>query len=152
MPQPLSPFLAQSTPAPPAPAPPRVDIDPGAVPVDTGQTTTPGAPGTPVGTRTEDPGFFGGSFMWLMLLFLLAIYVMVMLGGRKDKKKQAAVQERIKKNVRVQTVGGILGTVLDVKDNEVVLKVDENSNTRIRLARTAIQTVLDDEKSQEVTK
>lgn len=156
----LSPFLAQNTtPAPgsPAPAvpgaPERLDIDPGAAPVETTTTTVDGTnTGTPVGPtrKQEDPGFFGGSFMWIMLLFLLAIYIMVMMGGRKEKKKAAAVQDRIKKNVRVQTVGGILGTVIDVRDNELVLKVDENSNTRIRLARTAVQTVLDD--AEEVKK
>jgi len=53
----------------------------------------------------------------------------------------------LKKGDKVQTAGGILGTVVEVRDSEVVVKVDENANTRLRFARSAIQAVLDDQKS-----
>ena len=47
-------------------------------------------------------------------------------------------------NDRVVTIGGIHGTIVSTSSDsdDVTIKVDENSNTRIRITRTAIQTVL----------
>jgi len=50
--------------------------------------------------------------------------------------------QSLKKNDRVRTIGGILGTVIDVKDDEIILKVDESNNTKIRIAVGAISKVL----------
>jgi len=47
----------------------------------------------------------------------------------------------------VQTVGGVIGTVVELKSDEVVLKVDDSGHTRIRFARSAIQQVLKPAKS-----
>jgi preprotein translocase subunit YajC len=46
--------------------------------------------------------------------------------------------QSIKKNDKVRTVGGIIGIVVDVKDDEIVLKVDESNNTKIRVMASAI--------------
>ena len=53
----------------------------------------------------------------------------------------------LKRGDRVQTIGGMLGSVVKISDDEVVLRVDDaesesKGNTRIRFARSAIQTVL----------
>jgi preprotein translocase YajC subunit len=48
----------------------------------------------------------------------------------------------IKKNDSVRTVGGIIGSVVEVKPDVVVLKVDENSNTKITVARSKIEAVM----------
>ena len=45
---------------------------------------------------------------------------------------------KVKKNDYVLTTGGIYGTVLSAKDNEVTLKIDDSNNTKVRLARSAI--------------
>ena len=42
----------------------------------------------------------------------------------------------------VQTIGGVIGSIVEVKNDSVVLKVDESSNTRITFSRSAIQQVL----------
>jgi preprotein translocase YajC subunit len=48
----------------------------------------------------------------------------------------------IKKNDSVRTVGGIIGSVVEVKPDVIVLKVDENSNTKLTVARGKIEAVL----------
>jgi preprotein translocase subunit YajC len=53
----------------------------------------------------------------------------------------------IKKHDRVRTIGGIYGTVVDVRDDEIVLKIDESNNTKMRISPNAIGTKLSDEKS-----
>ncbi len=49
--------------------------------------------------------------------------------------------EAVEKGDRVVTIGGILGTVISVQDHEVTLKVDENSNAKIRFQKSAIASV-----------
>lgn len=99
-----------------------------------------GAGGAPAGTA---PGG-GGLGMMLPLLFGLMIFMIVtsMMSGRKEKKKRAALMSNLKRRDKVQTVGGVIGTIAEIKNDEIVLKVDHGSNTRIRFARSAIQQVL----------
>jgi preprotein translocase subunit YajC len=42
----------------------------------------------------------------------------------------------------VLTSGGIIGVIANMKDDEVLLKVDENSNVRLRVTRSSIVRVL----------
>jgi preprotein translocase subunit YajC len=117
-------------------AAPRV---PGAI--GTGSQQPSGAPvGPPAGGGGGGGG--GGSFIWLLMVFLVVMVVMTSMTGRREKKRREAVMAALKKGDRVQTLGGIIGTIIELSDNEAVLRVDEVSNTRIRFARTAIQGVL----------
>jgi preprotein translocase subunit YajC len=54
----------------------------------------------------------------------------------------------LKKGDRVQTIGGILGTVVEARDTEILVKVDESSNAKIRFSRSAIHRVIEEEKSE----
>ena len=52
---------------------------------------------------------------------------------------------------RVQTIGGIIGKVVEADDEDrILVKVDETSNTKIWFTRNAIHRVLGEEKSAEV--
>ena len=48
----------------------------------------------------------------------------------------------IKKNDHVLTNGGIFGIVHSVKDNEVILKIDEQGSVKVRFTKSAIATVI----------
>jgi len=45
----------------------------------------------------------------------------------------------LKKGDKVTSIGGIVGTIMDVREDEVVVKVDEGNNIRMRFARWAIR-------------
>ncbi len=47
-----------------------------------------------------------------------------------------------------QTIGGVLGTVTQVNEKEVTVKVDETNNVKIKFTRGAVHRVLDDEKTE----
>ena len=74
-----------------------------------------------------------GVFLWLMSR-----------GKNKERQRYEQMLNSLQKNDRVQTIGGVLGTVVDVRENEVVLKVDETNNVKMRFNRTAIKEVLRD--------
>jgi preprotein translocase subunit YajC len=77
-----------------------------------------------------------------IILMVGVFYWIMMRGGRKERQKHQEMLDGLKRNDRVQTIGGILGTVVDVRDNEVIVKVDENNNTKMRFARSAIKEVM----------
>ena len=64
------------------------------------------------------------------------------MGGRKEKRRRAEMLASLARNDKVHTVGGLIGTVTEVHDQEVVLRTDEASNTRVRIARSAITQVI----------
>jgi len=86
--------------------------------------------------------------IWIGLILMLVVFYGFMIrSSQKDKKKRRDMLDAVKKNDRVMTIGGIIGTVVNVKEDEIVLKVDESSNTKITFVRGAMQKVLaDDEK------
>jgi preprotein translocase subunit YajC len=116
--------------APPLPLPPAEDG-----PVETADGATPagGGGGSP-------PAF--NALLYMMMLVLLAMIVFSFLGQRRERKRRQTLLAGIKKHDRVQTKGGVIGSIVDLKPDTVVLKVDETSNTRITFARSAIEHIL----------
>ena len=55
--------------------------------------------------------------------------------------------QTLQKNDRIRTIGGIIGTIVDIKDDEITLKVDESNNTKIKIASSAIGKNLSQDKS-----
>ena len=95
----------------------------------------------PGGGGAQPPPSLFSSPLILFGLLALVFYFMLIRPQSKEKKHRAAMLAALKKNDRVVTIGGIVGTVLQVKEDEVTLKVDESSNTKITFLRSAIQTV-----------
>ena len=81
----------------------------------------------------------------LMVGLALAVGVFLFISSRSQRRERAKKQSMIdsmKKNDRVMTIGGVIGTVVSVKDNEVVVKVDEATNTRMTFLKRSIQQVI----------
>ena len=71
-------------------------------------------------------------------MFLPLILVMILFsvfGQRKERKKREALLSSVKKHDRIRTIGGVIGSVVELNDDTVVLKVDESSNTRMTLCK-----------------
>lgn len=110
------------------------------------------AQGGPAPAPTQPQGGAGAMFFPAVMI---AVLVFMFLSMRSQKKREANEREamfaRLAKNDRVLTVGGVIGTVLTVKDHEVVLKVDETTNTKMTFVKSAIQRVLSDGAGAEKT-
>ncbi|MCG3138777.1 MAG: hypothetical protein HJJLKODD_02646 [Phycisphaerae bacterium] len=107
----------------------------------TGQSgsTAPGTATQP-GASAQPPSIFNPitGLMFALVLF----WVVMVMGDRKRRKQAANMLGQMKKNDRVLTIGGIMGTIVSVKDDEIVVRVDETNNTKITFSRKAIQQVL----------
>ncbi|MCP3902725.1 MAG: preprotein translocase subunit YajC [Planctomycetes bacterium] len=115
----------------------------------TAVTGDPGAPGAAGGGGAAPGNPFGSQFMLFALVILVVMIVVSTIGPRREKKRREAMISAIKKHDRVQTVGGVIGAIVEVKPEFVVLKVDESANTRITFARSAIQQVLSSKETKE---
>lgn len=85
------------------------------------------------------------------IALMLGLMVFMLLSARSQKKREQREKDemhsRMAKNDRVLTIGGIIGTVMSVRDNEVVLKVDETTNTKMTFLKTAVQRILADDQT-----
>jgi preprotein translocase subunit YajC len=71
-----------------------------------------------------------------IVLVFFVMYFLLIRPQTKQQKAQAKMQAALKKNDEVVTMGGIHGTVVNVKEDVVTLRVDDN--TRIDVDKTAI--------------
>lgn len=76
------------------------------------------------------------AFLWYFLLFR---------PQKRDKAQREETLKALKKNDRVVTIGGIIGSIANIsKDGkDVTLKVDDN--TRIKILRSSIQGLYGDD-------
>ncbi len=109
-----------------------------------GGDTSTGSEGKPVPPGA--PSLFGPPFLFIMLAVFVLMMIFSSRSQGKDKKRREQMIAALKKGQRVTTIGGMIGSVVEVRDDQVILKVDENANTRIRFTRSAVQGVIEDEK------
>jgi preprotein translocase subunit YajC len=94
-------------------------------------------------------GLLGGNFLIPFIVIMGIFMFMSSNSKRKQEKARQALLDNMKRGDRVQTIGGILGTIVEVRDAEVVVKVDEGNNTKIKFARTAVSKVMGEEEKAE---
>ena len=79
----------------------------------------------------------GGMSMWVMLALMFAVMWFFMI--RPQKKQQKELQnfrDSLKNGDKVVTIGGIYGTVSEIKDASVLIEVDKN--VKIRVSKQAL--------------
>jgi preprotein translocase subunit YajC len=78
------------------------------------------------------------------LLIAVLFYLLMIRPERRKRAELAAMIDNLKKNDDVVTIGGIYGTVVNVQKDrdEVTIRVDENTNTKLRMQRAAIARVI----------
>jgi len=118
------------------------------VPPDQPTTEAPGDDGAgtdeqPVAPVDEqpEPSLFQQLFLPLLLVGFVVLWIFGSRKSRSSEKKRQEMLSNIKKGDKVTSIGGIIGTVVDVRDNEIVVKVDDTANTRLHFVRKAISHV-----------
>ena len=89
-------------------------------------------------------GQFGG-LMWLPMLFIFAIfYLLLILPQQRRQKKWQAMINDLKSGDRVTTGGGIRGIIIGIKDDAVNLRVPPD-NLRLEVAKSSVVSVVRDD-------
>ena len=90
---------------------------------------------------TTTPGAMEGmGSTVLMLIMMLAVFYFMLIRPENKRKKEAEqMRSAVKKGDKITTIGGIVGTVVDVKENNIVIETSADQ-VRIELAKWALST------------
>ena len=100
-------------------------------------TTTTASDGNSPSGQTTTQKAPGSQWIFLVLMFVV-MYLLLFRGPRKKQQEHKKMVQSLQKNDKVRTIGGIIGTVVDIKDDQITLKVDEANNTKIKVLPSAI--------------
>ena len=75
------------------------------------------------------------NFFPIILIFVIFYFMLIRPQQKKQKEFEKMLKE-LKKNDEVVTSGGIHGTILNVKDDTLTLKIDDN--VKIEVNKSAI--------------
>ena len=78
-----------------------------------------------------------GSTVIMLVLMLAVFYFMLIRPENKRKKEAEEMRSAVKTGDRITTIGGIMGTVVHVKEDRVVLETGADQ-VRIEIAKWAI--------------
>jgi preprotein translocase subunit YajC len=102
-----------------------------------------------VGDEVDPDANVGDKLGNMPMLFIFGGLALMMLfmsrGNKKKQKKHQTMVKSLQKNDKIRTVGGIIGTVLDVRDDEIVIKIDETNNTKMKVIPSAIASTLSED-------
>ena len=80
-----------------------------------------------------------GSTLLMMVLIIAIFYFMLIRPENKRKKEAEQMRSAVRKGDKITTIGGICGTVVDVKESRIVLETGADQ-VRIELEKWAIST------------
>ena len=93
-----------------------------------------------------NPEMVAGLATWGPIVVMIAIFYFLLYRPQKNaQKRRMSMLARLEKNNKVMTIGGVYGTIVDLDDTKVKLKIAEN--TVIEVARSSINSNLTQEKS-----
>lgn len=75
-----------------------------------------------------------------LILMFAVLYFLLIRPQQKKQKARNALLNALKKNDKVITIGGLHGTIVEITDDVVVLRV--NDATKLTFDRSAVNSVL----------
>jgi preprotein translocase subunit YajC len=84
------------------------------------------------------------SMLVMMGVIFAIIYFLMIMPQRKKQKETQNMLNNMKKGDKIVTVGGLLGTVGNVKDSTVMVKISDN--TVVEFRKSAIASIINDDK------
>ncbi len=105
-------------------------------------TTQVGAAATQAGANPPPPAQSPWSYVFLVVAGIAIFYMLLGRPAREEKKRKAMISA-LKRGDRVVTTSGLLASVVEVKENEVILKIDESANVKSHYTRSSILSVIE---------
>lgn len=80
------------------------------------------------------------TMIWPFILMFAVFYFLLIRPQQKKQKQRNSLLSQLKKGDKISTVGGLHGTIVELTDDVVVLRV--NDTTKMTFDRSAISTVI----------
>ena len=89
---------------------------------------------------------FSSNILYVMIGAFVLLYIFMGRGRRTRQAKRKEMLATMKKGDKVITIGGIVGTIVEARDDEIVVKVSDN--TRMTFSRWAIRNAGEEVKNE----
>ncbi|MBO5040530.1 MAG: preprotein translocase subunit YajC [Clostridia bacterium] len=80
----------------------------------------------------------------MLVLTVVVFYFFAIRPQKKQEKETAAMRNSIEVGDEIITIGGIIGTVIIVKDDKMMIETG-NDRTKLTILKSAVRTVLHDD-------
>ncbi|MBQ7780135.1 MAG: preprotein translocase subunit YajC [Clostridia bacterium] len=80
----------------------------------------------------------------MLVLTVVVFYFFAIRPQKKQEKETAAMRNSITVGDEIITIGGIIGTVIIVKDDKMMIETG-NDRTKLTILKSAVRTVLHDD-------
>ena len=87
-------------------------------------------------TSTAQSGGSSWSFLLMMVLIFVIMWLFMIRPQQKKQKELNKWRDSLKKGDKIVTIGGIYGTVVEVKDATVLVEVD--NGVKMRFSKQAL--------------
>ena len=89
-------------------------------------------------TTTADPAAASMSSSLIMLVVMIAVFYFMMIRPENKRKKETEeMRSAIRNGDQITTIGGIIGTVVDVKEDKIVIETGAD-RVRIEFAKWGV--------------
>ena len=80
-------------------------------------------------------------FLPLMVIMFAVMYFLIIRPQKQKEKKRQQMITNVRKQDRIITAGGVHGVVVSVKDNEVLVRVDDSKDVKMKVDKSALTSV-----------
>ncbi len=80
-------------------------------------------------------------FLPLMVIMFAVMYFLIIRPQKQKEKKRQAMMSNVRKQDRIITAGGVHGVVVSVKENEVIVRVDDSKDVKVKVDKSALTSV-----------
>ncbi len=71
------------------------------------------------------------TFLIMMVLIFVVMYFFMIRPQQKKQKEVVKFRESLKKGDKIVTIGGIYGTIVEVKETSLLVEIDNNVKIRV---------------------
>jgi preprotein translocase subunit YajC len=83
------------------------------------------------------------------VLMFIVLYFLLLRPQRKKENERKKMIDAVKKGDKVVTIGGMHGTVVQVKDDDLIIRIDPQKDICVKFTRAAVHRVVSAEKGEE---
>jgi|SRR3990167_5832686 len=80
-------------------------------------------------------------FLPLLIIMFAIMYFLIIRPQKQKEKKRLEMISNVRKQDKIVTVGGVHGVVVSVKEKEVIVRVDDAKDVKLRIDKSAITSV-----------
>ncbi len=80
-------------------------------------------------------------FLPLMIIMFGVMYFLIIRPQKQKEKKRQEMISNVRKQDKVITAGGVHGVVVSVKENEVIVRIDDTKDVKIKVDKSALTSV-----------